>query len=165
VALVLGLTACQSLAEGAGLLLLIPMLQLVGLEVQPGGGRVAELMSAGFGALGLRPTLLTVLRLYVLAFRANPLWERWQTSAGYALQHELVFRLRQRLYRAIANADWLFFARSRSSDFTHALTTELDRVGLATQQLLQLIVSAAVGCVYLVFALQLSPAVTAGAVC
>jgi ABC-type siderophore export system fused ATPase/permease subunit len=38
--------------------------------------------------------------------------------------------LRRRLYRAIANADWLFIARSRSSDFLYALTSEIERVSI-----------------------------------
>src|SRR2546429_631895 len=67
---------------------------------------------------------------------------------------------RARLFRSITNADWLFLARSRASDFTHALTTELSRVGLATTQLLTLIVNCAVAGVYVLFTLQTSPTIS-----
>jgi ATP-binding cassette subfamily C protein len=60
------------------------------------------------------------------------------------------------LYRAIANTEWLTFSRIRSSDLTHALTTEADRVGGATHLLFGLITNAIMLLVYIAVALQLS---------
>ncbi len=161
VALVLGLMACLSLTEGVGLLLLIPMLQLVGFDVEQGAiSRLAEFVSTIFTTIGLHPTLIAVLAAYVLIIATHALLNRWRTAASLTLQHEFVVSLRRRLYQAIANANWIFFARSRSSDFTHALTTELDRVGIATEYLLLLTVNAIVVSVYILLALQLSAVMT-----
>src|SRR5262245_5244289 len=45
--------------EGAGLLLLVPLLGAVGLDVQQGPvGRLAAFVTGGFTRLGLRPSLL-----------------------------------------------------------------------------------------------------------
>jgi len=64
VALALGLMICLSLMEGISLLMLVPLLQLVGLDVQQGSiGRLAEFISSFFSALGLRPTLIAVLTI------------------------------------------------------------------------------------------------------
>jgi ATP-binding cassette subfamily C protein len=71
-----------------------------------------------------------------------------------------VVHLRQRLYRAIANTNWLFFVRSRASDFTHALTIEMERVGAATYYLLNLLATGIVVIVYILFALKLSALMT-----
>jgi ATP-binding cassette subfamily C protein len=76
------------------------------------------------------------------------------------LEYEFVVSLRQKLYRAIANTNWLFFARSRTSDFTHALTNEMERVGAATYYLLTLLANAIVTVVYLVLTLKLSTLMT-----
>jgi ATP-binding cassette subfamily C protein len=87
-------------------------------------------------------TLTTVLAAFVLFTTTLALLTRWQATLNVALGQDFVAVLRRRLYRAIANTDWLTFSRSRSSDFTHALTTELDRVGMATAFLLQLVTDA-----------------------
>ena len=156
------LTVCVTLTEGVGLLLLVPLLQVVGLDV--GGGTVGQIggfITSTFDAVGVRPTLISVLGLYVLVISARALASGWQTVVAAAIAHEFKVHLRQRLYRAIVNTDWLFFSRSRSSDFTHALTTELDRVGRATRQLLRLISEVGVAAVYVLVAVFLSPIVSA----
>ncbi len=159
--LVLGLMVCLSLTEGVSLLMLVPLLQLVGLDVQQGIlGRIAEFISSVFATIGIRPTLIAVLGFYVLIIAIYSLLKRWENSVGLTLQYEFVVHLRQRLYAAITNTKWLFFVRNRASDFTHALTIEMERVGAATYYLLNLIVTAIVAIVYIVFALKLSALIT-----
>ncbi len=153
---------CVSLTEGVGLLLLVPLLQVVGLDVGGGTvGRIGGFITSTFDAVGVRPTLISVLGLYVLVIIARAFLSSWQAIVSAALQHGFKVHLRQRLYRAIVNTDWLFFSRSRASDFTHALTTELDRVGRATRLLLRLIGEVGVAAVYILVAASLSPTVSA----
>jgi len=145
------------LTEGVGLLLLLPLLQVVGLDVQQGAiGQIGEFVASLFTTVGMHPTLIAVLGLYVLVISAQALLRRQQTIFNLTLQHEFIAHLRQHLHRAIANTNWLFFSRSRSSDFTHALTTELDRVNLATASLLSLVSNAIVAATYVLFAVALS---------
>jgi ATP-binding cassette subfamily C protein len=161
VALALLLMFCVGLIESVGLLFLILMLQVVGLDVGRGTvGWFAEFMASVFAVVDLRPTLITVLGFYVLVVVFQAFLRRRQTTFNSALTQEFMVHLRQRLYRAIADADWLFFSRSRSSDFTHALTMELQRVNMATYQLLFLIATAMVTAVYLLLAVALAPAMT-----
>jgi ATP-binding cassette, subfamily C, bacterial len=160
-ALALGLMICLSLTEGASLFMLVPLLQLVGLDVQQGSiGRLAELVSSFFSTIGIRPTLIAVLCIYVVIVIIHSLLRRWETSASLILEHEFVVRLRQRLYRDIANTNWLFFVRKRVSDFTHALTIEMERIGAATYYLLNCLATAIVAVVYILFAIKLSAAMT-----
>jgi ATP-binding cassette, subfamily C, bacterial len=161
VALAVALTLCLSATQGAQLLLLVPLMQLVGLDVQQGSvGWLAELVSSVFATVGVRPTLITVLGAFLLFTAGLELIARWQTTFNFKLQQDFVASLRQRLYRAIANTEWLTFSRRRSSDFTHALSTELDRVGDATMYLLRLITDAILACVYVLLALRLSAGLT-----
>lgn len=161
VALGLAVMVCQSLTEGLGVLMLGPLLQLVGLDVGKGTlGRIAEFLTSVFAAVGARPTLIAVLGLYVLITSVQGLVGRWQTTISLTLQHEFVAVLRRRLYRAIASTTWPFFSRMRSSDFTHVLTTEVERVGGATYSLMHLFATAIVGIAYLAFALTLSAPMT-----
>lgn len=162
VALALALMLCQSVTQGAQLLLLVPLMQLVGLDVHQGSvGWLAEFASSAFAALGVRPTLVTVLGAFMLFTSGLAFLTRLQMTSNFKLQQDFVAFLRQRLYRAIANTDWLTFSRSRSSDFTHALTTELDRVGNATSFLLRLLADGALVGIYVLFALRVSPVMTA----
>ncbi len=161
VALTLGLMVCLSLTEGISLLMLVPLLQLVGLNVQEGSiGRLAEFISSIFSTIGIRPTLIAVLCVYVFIVIIHSLLRRWETSVSLTLEYEFVVRLRERLYRAIANTNWLFFARNRVSDFTHALTIEMERIGAATYYILNLLATGIVAIVYILFALKLSAMMT-----
>jgi ATP-binding cassette subfamily C protein len=161
VALALGLMICLSTMEGISLLMLVPLLQLVGLNVQEGSiGRLAEFISSIFSIIGIRPTLIAVLCVYVFIVIIHSLLRRWETSVSLTLEYEFVVRLREKLYRAIANTKWLFFARNRVSDFTHALTIEMERIGAATYYILNLLATGIVAIAYILFALKLSAMMT-----
>ena len=57
-ALAVGLMVCLSLTEGVGIVMLVPLLHLVGLDVQQGAlGRIAQFLSSMFMAVNVRPTL------------------------------------------------------------------------------------------------------------
>jgi ATP-binding cassette subfamily C protein len=114
-----------------------------------------------FQWLGLQPTLVTVLAVYLVFMVLQALANRLMTTTGLAVQSDFVARLRGRLYEAIARADWLFVSRRPMAEFTHALTTEMDRVGIATYDLLLSTSTGLITLVYLAFALRVSPEMTA----
>jgi ATP-binding cassette subfamily C protein len=101
-----------------------------------------------------------VLGIYVFIVIIHSLLRRWETSVSLSLEYEFVVRLREKLYQAITNTNWLFFARNRVSDFTHALTIEMERVGAATYYILNLLATSIVAIVYILFALRLSAMMT-----
>lgn len=161
VAWVVLLMFLMSIVSGISLLMLIPMLQIVGLDVQGGAmGRLAGLVQTAFAAVGVKPTVATVIVLYVLIVSASAALARWQSVLSASLYQAFVMKLRQRLYRAIAEADWHFFAAQRSATFTHLLTHELERVGGSAAALLSLIVKTVLAAIYLTLALLLSPPMT-----
>lgn len=150
-----------SFTEGLGLLLLVPLLQLVGVDAQEGSsGRVGSGLSAAFSWFGVRPTLGVVLTAYVGVAACQSLLQRWHTTLSAAVRQQTEAMLRMRLYRAIGRAQWLFIARTRLSDFAHVLTHELDRVGTAAHDLIDLSVVAVVVLVYVGIALRVSPEIT-----
>jgi ATP-binding cassette subfamily C protein len=162
VALALVLMLCLSATQGAQLLLLAPLMQLVGLHVGQGSvGWFADGASSALAAVGLRPTLVTVLVAFALITALLALIARWQTTYNYKLQQDFVACLRQRLYQAIANSDWLTFSKTKSADFTHALTVELDRVGAAAYVLLGLVTNVVLVTAYAILAIKLSLTMTA----
>lgn len=160
-AIAVSLMVIVSLTEGIGLLLLVPLLQLVGLDVQQGAlGQIAGYISLFFSYIMIKPTLGIVLVIYVIIISVNAFFYRLQTTKSSEIQYEFAAYLRKRLFNAVTRSNWLFFKQKRSSDFAHALTYEIERIGVGTNQFLSLIASVFVLAVYLVFALELSGLIT-----
>lgn len=156
-----GLMLLISLTEGFGLLFLVPLLQLTGLELGVGpADQVAKSVAQVFRTAQIPLSLATILCAYVIILSGRALLSRYEGVSSFKLQQTLVAHLREKLYRALTEANWLFFVRSRNSDFMHALTRELEIVGAATFTLLSWLVSAVVTTVYLGFAFLLSPPMT-----
>ncbi|MBI3591530.1 MAG: ABC transporter ATP-binding protein [Candidatus Melainabacteria bacterium] len=161
VALSLILIISVGLTEGIGLLLFIPLLQLVGLHTTEGTiGQLARFISSVFTKFGIPITLITVLLVYVSITSISALLSRSQTLVNNYLENKFVLYLRVELHKAISNTSWLFFSKKRSSDFTQILINELDRVGIGTHFFLQVIANSIITLVYLLLALQLSPQMT-----
>ena len=112
--------------------------------------------------VGLHPTILSVLLLYVATVGVRTLLNRWQSITLHTVQNEFSARLRQQLYDAIVRTNWLFFSRNPTSDFVHALSSQIDRVSLATQAFLSLLVDVFLGAAYLFLALYLAAPIAIG---
>ncbi|MFA0832414.1 MAG: ABC transporter ATP-binding protein [Methanobacterium formicicum] len=150
-----------SFNEAVSLLILIPLLQLVGLDVGQGSlGQLAGLVSGFFTFFGLQPTLLMVLIIYVIVISFSALLTRYQTLKTSEIQYEFAAHLRKRLYNAIINSSWLFFSRMKLSNFAHALTNEIERISTGTGQFLTFIAGIMILVVYIVFALELAGVLT-----
>ncbi|MDB5107620.1 MAG: xenobiotic-transporting ATPase, partial [Candidatus Binatus sp.] len=151
-----------SATEGVGFALLLPTLQVAGFNLHNQGeaGRYAGMVSHGLLAIGLRPSLLILLAIFVLLVGARTLLGQMQMIATYAVEQDVTHHLRSSLYRAIGEASWLFVGKSRASDFTHALTSEVDRIGMATVVLLLFLGDVVIGLLYIAIAFALSARMT-----
>jgi ATP-binding cassette, subfamily C, bacterial len=158
----LALMIVFSITEGFGILLLLPTLQAAGLDLagQGAAGRYAQAIEGGLRAVAIKPSLGVLLAIFVLLIGLRTVVGNLQSVAIFGVEQEFTISLRLRLYRAIANANWLFICRSRVSDFTHALTSELDRVGQATYEVMLLASDGVLTALYCVIALRLSAAMT-----
>jgi ATP-binding cassette subfamily C protein len=161
VALALTLMVLLTLTEAASLLILVPLLGLVGLDVGQGSlGQIDGIISAFFVYLGLQPTLVLILIIYVLVISASAFLTRYQTLQTSEIQYQFANNLRKRLYNSITNSNWLFFSRMKSSSLAHALTNEIDRISTGTGQFLTFIASIMILVVYIIFALELAGLIT-----
>ncbi len=150
-----------SATEGVGLLMLVPLLQLVGVDTRQGNlGGVVPWFGRAFSAVGLQPTLGVVLIVYVVLVAVQGLIQRRQTIVGALLERQFVSGLRPRLYQAIAGTRWVVFSRGRISDYAEVLTKEVDRVSMVTYALMDLAVLAIIALVYIALAVRISPTMT-----
>lgn len=151
-----------SLSEGIGLLLLVPLLRLVGLDIQGGSlSQIEALITSLFNFLGLEVNLASILIFYIIIISANAYLLRYQTRESYKLQYEFAAYLRKKLFQAITYSQWLFFIKKQSADFAHALTYEIERISLGVNQFLAMLATSLVLLVYIIFALEISGLITA----
>jgi ATP-binding cassette subfamily C protein len=159
----LALMLLLSLTEGVGLALLLPLLQVAGLDLGAQGslGRYERTIAGAIQALGLHPSLLVLLIVFAGLVGARAVLGQWQNVTFYSIQQSFGLLLRRRLYHAIANARWLFVSRLHSADLTHALTAEVERAEVAGSQLLGLVSRLLLLALYLAVALVVSAPTTA----
>jgi len=143
-----------ALTEGAGLLLLLPLLALAGVttgapEASGIWARIAPFVPHSLGG---------ALLVYVAIVAARSALEFAESVASVRVQVEVTRKLRERLYRALVRARWDTIAPLRGARLAHVLTAELERVSLTTNQLLSGSLQLLIAVVYAVAAVALSPA-------
>jgi ATP-binding cassette, subfamily C, bacterial len=153
VVLLVGLT----LTEGAGLLLLGPILERVVVIEENPLPRAGGWLEGAFGAVGLDVTLGSVLALFVAIAGARALVQNWRARVMGAVRDQVVDTYRSRLHRAIAAAEWRYLVTRAPSHFVHALTGEVGRVGQVVNHLTELAVAVLVSMVYFGLALRVAP--------
>ena len=156
----MGLMVVLTVTEGATLLMLAPLLELVGVVENPlpsAQGWIATVLAAG----GFEPTLASVLLLVVVVAAARAVARRLESRLVATLREDLVRAYRLRLYRAVSSAQWRFLVTRTPAEFGIALTSEIARVGTTVSQLTELAVVLMVSAVYLALAVRLSPPMAA----
>lgn len=139
------LTILGSLAEGIGLLMLVPVLHLIGI------GRGAHPQPSHlFWGLGLYMLLVAVAAV-IVAIR---------TVRLQADRLAFVDRLRADLHEAVLRASWPAFQRLRSADILHSLTGDTARLAACHSQFMALLATVITVPLLLAVALALSPALT-----
>lgn len=150
------------LLEGSGLLMLVPVLQKVGLggAHQATGDSILNSVENISAALSLP----TALALFVAIKAAQAALRAASSTFTLKIQTDFDCFLRERFYRTMIRAHWLFLTRQRSSDLSQALLVELSTVGHASQLVLSFLSVALVGGAQVAAALSLSVPMTALAI-
>ena len=154
---VIAVQAAAGLGQAAGVLLLVPLLGAIGVKASSG---VSRWTRGAFEAVGLRPTLTTVLAVYVVVSAATAALTGYQSVLSTRYRLEFVDRLRGRLYAAIARAQWRHLMSLRQSDILAVLTMNVTWVGQGALAVLQVVVAVIVVSAQLAAAIRVSPAMT-----
>jgi ATP-binding cassette subfamily C protein len=154
---VIAIQVLAGLGQALGVLLLVPLLGAVGVSASSSVSRSAR---GAFHAFGLRPSLTTVLAVYVCVSGATAALSAYQSVLSTRYRLEFVDRLRVRLYSAIALARWRHLMSMRQSDVLAVLTTNVIWVGTGALAVLQIVVVVIVTGAQLAAAIRISPALT-----
>lgn len=137
--LLFGLMIAQGATAGIGLLFILPLLHLIGLDTG-GGGKdgIAGYVARTFTLFGIPLRLETLLPGHVAIVAAVATLTYAASVLGVRVQQGYVVHLRTRLYRELLESRWQFIMRHKMSDFTHSLGNQVQTMGIAAQQILSL---------------------------
>lgn len=144
------------LLEGVGVSMFLPLLDLI---LNPGAASespLGALVSRTFGALGLAPTLPSLLGALVSAMSLKALFQ-WlaMRQAGYTLSR-VSTDLRLAVFRNLIDAAWGWIARKPAGAFAATLANETRLAAAAYQSTAQAIASATQVAVYTALAFLVS---------
>lgn len=154
----LALALAVAVLEGAGVVLLVPLLALVGIDA--GGGAaagIAETAGRMLATLRIPLTLASVLTMYVGVVAAQAAVAHAEAIVAVRMREAVAARMRELLYRAVARMRWRAFIERHSSQYVHTLTTQLEQAQLAVSQSMAFVAQTLVAAVYVAVALRLAP--------
>ena len=147
----------QGITAGIGLLLIIPLLQLVGIGLSPTtDSGITGAISDVFSAVGIPLTLPSILVTYVLLVALISGSKFWLSVLSIRQQQGYICSLRQKLYNALLHSHWQFIVSNRMSDFTHSLSGQVQSIGHAANLLLNMISQLILAGVFISLSLLLS---------
>lgn len=135
--LMIGLLIVSGLAEGVGLVTLLPLLEYAVGEAGQEQSELTQVVVGSLESLGLPPGLGPLLFVIVLAMSTKAFF-RWlaMKQVGYTVA-QVATDLRLRLIRALLRAEWRFFAQKPTGYFANAISSEAKRASSAYQMVCQ----------------------------
>ncbi|CAD5372621.1 putative enzyme [Rubrivivax sp. A210] len=139
-----------TLSEGLGLLMLVPLLQLI-------DGQAATPALQWLLRQGLRPELGPMLGLFAALMLMRAALARQRDMALLALRLDYLEALRARLEAALALASWPFLVRLRHADVMHLMFDQMARVTQGSFYLMQGLSGLGLGIASLAVVLLVAP--------
>ena len=133
-ALMIALLVISSVAEGVGLVTLLPLLEFATGQGLDNSSDLTRWVIEGIRGMGVEPSLALLLGLIVVAMslKAFFLWLAMK-QVGYTIA-QVATDLRLRLIRALLRARWSYFVRQPAGHFSNALSSEAERASLAYKE-------------------------------
>jgi ATP-binding cassette, subfamily C, bacterial len=149
------------LTEGVGLIMLIPLLQLIGFDGAEKSDAISSLVRGFFEMTSLPHTLSAILYVYVIILSIHAVAGRYLEVLNARMSMGYTRYMQDRLYTAFARVDWLSFTQISGPDVIRVVTTDLIRAGFSTRRLLELIATVILTTIYIGVALSVSWVMTA----
>lgn len=148
-----------ALTEGAGLMMVLPLLALAGVFGQDAPGQVS-LPGRLFSSLGVTWSIETALLVFVALVFLQAQLSMHRDRAAHDLQTGFGNHLRDTLYAAVARARWDFVSGRHSGELSSVLSVEVQRITSGTYFLLRSFAVSVLGLAYFAVALWLSAGLT-----
>ncbi len=160
-AVVIALSVAVTFTSGVGLVMLVPLLGVAGLDVGGGSiGQLSQLVTTALASVGLEMTIPSVIGAFLAVIALGAALERVHAVRTAHLYNGFVASVRRRVHEAITRSGWAHYVRRPTSSFVHVLTQEVERLGGATTGMINLGISSVMTMIYVGLALFLSPLAT-----
>lgn len=143
-----------SFTEGVGILLLVPMLEMLGNGAS--NHSWIGLMQRAFDGTGLPLNVGSLLVVFVGLVLLRSLIQYGREQVSAFLQHRLVDQLRQQCFAALLAVEWRWLLNTRRADHANLLLGDVSRVGVGLNFGLNLVATLATMGAYLATAFVLS---------
>ena len=156
---ILFLNILVSLLSGIGIVMLIPLLNLLNIGAGDANGLLARLCAPLLG-LPYAGQVTAILALYILLVTVKALLGRLLSIRENAFIENTGFRLRSELYSAVAGTEWEQLASERHTDTINLFTQQCGQVCYGFDAIIGLFSSAVTSIVQLSIALWMNAPLT-----
>lgn len=132
------LLVVRTLAEGLGLVLLVPLLALVGVATAGEANWFTEILRSVFDQFGFDLSLRSVLLIFVGLMVARAFIGFAYNMSSARLQYGFLHELRETTHRAITRANWPFLAMQDSGVLNHSLSIQSENAAYGVSALARL---------------------------
>ena len=161
--LIFALSLIAGLAEGVGILMLLPLLQTLGAAGSAGAatapnepGGINAMLKDTFAALGLTDTTATVLLIITIAFIAKGALTFGARGFNAYLGGQLLRQLKGRLFDAYSQMSYGYYASRNTGHFVNLINEQVNRALQSFYNLTELGNSVLNALVYLAIALAVA---------
>lgn len=151
------LTILQGITAGVGLLLLIPLLNLLGIGgLNQSETQIFVALKDVTGNLNIEIELIFILLLYIFIISAMAYLQYTVLLKTAKLRKRFTCHNRDRLYQSLLKTTWQFITKNKMSDYTNILTVQVQNMGAAGQEFLQFLSRFILSFLYFVVSLIIS---------
>ena len=148
----------RSLTGGAGILLIIPLLIVAGIDTSiESNDPLSSFFKDLVGSSGIAINSVGVLSVYLALVTIITILNYLTSVLAVRLQQDYITRLRIQIYADLLLAKWDYIHRQRMSEFVRLMTEQVYMTSAALGEVLSIIQQIVTGMIYLMLAMLLSP--------
>lgn len=155
-----GLMLARSLTEGAGLLLIVPLLAIAGFATGEPGTAMADRLPAFLSELASSLSLGMVLALFLVVVFVRALIGFVQHLVASALQVNFLHHTRMNIYATVMSASWPWLALQDGSRINHSLSLHAEQSAYGISVMARILSATLLAIISIAVALAIEPVLT-----
>jgi ATP-binding cassette subfamily C protein len=160
VAMAGSLMLVRSVTEGAGLLLIVPLLAIAGFASGPPDSAMADRLPDVLSGLASSLSLGMVLSLFVMIVIIRALIGFVQHLVASTLQMDFLHHVRMKVYKTVMSASWPYLALQDGSRINHSLSLHAEQSAYGISVMARILSATLLAAISIAVALAIQPLLT-----
>jgi ATP-binding cassette, subfamily C, bacterial len=148
------------ISQGAGVMLIVPLLSTLGITHGGQGNKLAQAVGEIMASMGIPLNIYNILLFFLGIISVHALLKYFSSQLNSDIIQRFSDYLRRRLYYTLLEAEWSALKKARIADMTGILTREIGQVGNGISGLIQVTGILVILTVHIVAALLIEPHIT-----